>query len=184
MRLIVVLLIAVAALSACSSGSPQAARSTDGVVDGITIPPPYVKPAGTVVPGPTSCPSDFATILGSGYAQTSQSASHLLTCTYQGSGAPCTKAVVIVNTEPQAYMAFDRWNVETGQNSMWTSNPALRPTPIAGIGIEAEWVPALLELGTGNDTTWVSVTLTGGGDTPEVLALAESLARAGLASSA
>ncbi len=67
---------------------------------------------------------------------------------------------------------------------MWTSNPALQPTPVYGIGIEAEWVPALLELGTGNDTTWVSVTLTCPGNTPAVLALAESLARAGLASSA
>jgi hypothetical protein len=163
------------------------------VVDGITIPPVYVTPPGTVVPGPTTCPTSFAATLstaagGAGYAVKTQLTAHLLTCTYSSASGPtggCTQALILVNTEPQAFKAFDRWNVETGQNSMWTGNPALQPTPIMGIGTEAEWVPALLELGTGNDTTWVSVTLTcAGGNTPPVLALAEKLAVAGLASTA
>lgn len=162
------------------------------VVDGITVPPVYVTPADTVVPGPMTCPVDFAATLasanaGATFTLTSALTAHLLTCGYQAATAPagdCTAANILVNTEPQAYKAFDRWNVETGQNSMWTGDPALRPTPVYGIGIEAEWVPALLELGTGNDTTWVSVTLTCPPGRPSVQQLAEQLAVEGLASSA
>ena len=55
----------------------------------------------------------------------------------------------------------------------------------AGIGIEAEWAPAILNLGTASATTWVSVFLTC--PTPSnarILALAEALARIGLATTA
>jgi hypothetical protein len=185
-------------LVSCSSGAthsatPPTPTTNPSVVDGITIPPVYVTPPGTVVPGPTTCPSSFAATLstaagGASYAVTTQLTSHLVTCTYVAATVPagrCAQALILVNTEPQAFKAFDRWNVETGQNSMWTGNPALQPTPIMGIGTEAEWVPALLELGTGNDTTWVSVTLTcASGNTPPVLELAKQLAIAGLASTA
>ena len=188
-------LVALAMLTACSSSTHPASNSPPrnlSVVDGITVPPGYVTPAGTVVPGPMSCPADFATTLsaaaaGAAFTLTTQLTSHLLTCGYQAAAVPpgdCRQANILVNTEPQAYKAFDRWNVETGQNSMWTNNPALQPTPISGIGIEAEWAPALLELGTGNDTTWVSVILTCPANTPPVLALAKQLAIEGLASSA
>lgn len=197
--LVVVVLAAVCAviLASCSSSPTHSAAlsPTDNpsVVDGITIPPIYVTPPGTVVPGPTTCPSSFGATLssaanGTPYAVTTKLTAYLLTCTYQAAAAPaggCAQALILVNTEPQAFKAFDRWNVETGQNSMWTGNPALQPTPIMGIGIEAEWVPALLELGTGNDTTWVSVTLTcAAGNTPAVLDLAKQLAIAGLAATA
>jgi hypothetical protein len=197
---IVVAVVCAVVLASCSSSRTHAASASPSdnpsVVDGITIPPVYVTPPGTVVPGPTTCPASFAAALagaagGAPYAVTTKLTSHLLTCTYQAAAVPpvpagsCAQALILVNTEPQAFKAFDRWNVETGQNSMWTGNPALQPTPIMGIGIEAEWVPALLELGTGNDTTWVSVTLTcAGGNTPPVLELAKQLAIAGLASTA
>ena len=192
-------LSALALLSACAAGTPRASpassSSNPSVVDGITIPPAYVTPAITVVPGPAECPAPFAADLsaaagGVGYALTSQVSTSLATCSYRADQVPagdCPQALILVNTEPHAYQAFDRWNVETGQNSMWGANPALRPTPILGIGIEAEWVPALNELGTGSSTTWVSVTLTCPGDapnTPAVLALAEQLAKDGLASTA
>lgn len=199
MRLTIPALAALAILTACSSnGSSSAASRTaavpsnSDVVDGITIPPPYVAPAGTVVPGPNICPADFATTLdaaarGGTFAMTSERSAHLITCQYENRQAAhrnCSKSTIRINTEPQAFVAFNRWTVETGQNSMWSHNPKLRPTPVAGIGVEAEWVPALLELGAGNPTTWVSVILNCPGSTPSVLALAKMLAKEGLASTA
>lgn len=195
-RLLGAILAATLVAACSSSGSPSAADSSGpSVVDGITVPPIYVPPAGTVVPGPTSCPAEFAAILRSAadgveYRLASQRDSHLLSCRYQAApgahrpGGACSGATIMVNTEPQAFAAFDRWNVETGQNSMWSNNPKLRPTPISGVGTLAEWVPALLELGTANDTTWVSVTLACPANTPPVLALAKQLATAGLATTA
>lgn len=202
-RPVVVAFTVIVALAAAGCAGPASSdsahssvnsSSSDGpsVVDGITIPPIYVTPRGTVVPGPDRCPSSFGPTLsqaaaGAGYTLTTTLTAHLITCTYVSASAPagaCSGAKILVNTEPQAFKAFYRWNVETGQNSMWTNNPALRPTPVAGIGIEAEWAPALLELGTGNDTTWVSVILTCPGDSPAVLSLAEELAKQGLASTA
>jgi hypothetical protein len=203
-RLVVVVfavLVSIAAVAGCASGdsarssargSSTNATDNPSVVDGITIPPIYVTPKGTVVPGPDSCPPGFSTTLsqaaaGADYPLTTTRTANLITCTYTSTNAAigdCSGAKILINTEPQAFKAFDRWNVETGQNSMWTNNPALRPTPIDGIGIEAEWAPALLELGTGNDTTWVSVIMTCPGNTPAVLALAEALAKQGLASTA
>lgn len=187
-------LAALAALTVASGCSPGAdahsASSPTNVVDGITIPPPYVAPAGTVVPGPHSCPASFRATLDAGggrWTSTTQRAAHLLTCTYQDAHAVqggCSGATVTVNTEPQAFTAFDRWNVETGQNSMWGHDPKLQPVPVSGVGIEAEWVPKLRELGTANDTTWVSVVLTCSAEKPSVIALAKALAKDGLASTA
>ncbi len=136
-----------------------------------------------------TCPATFGATLsaavgGAPFALTTRITAHLLVCTYRTAAtSDCSGAVVSVNTEPQAYTAFDRWNVETGQNSMWSATPSQRPTPIPGIGIEAEWAPALLELGTANDTTWVSIVLTCA-DPSGALAIAEQLALEGLASSA
>jgi hypothetical protein len=193
---IITVVATVAALTACSS-SPSSTRaaappapSDTNVVDGITIPPIYQPPTPTVVPGPASCPSEFATTLNSAaqrgtFALESDRSDHLLTCTYQNrQAAPgrCVKATIRVNTEPQAFMAFVRWNVETGQNSMWSHDPNLQPVPVSGIGIEAEWVPALRELGTANQTTWVSVYVTCPGSASQVPGLARVLAQLGLAS--
>jgi hypothetical protein len=189
-----VLIAFAAVLASCTSaGTGHPAVASPIVVDGITVPPPYVAPVGTVVPGPSSCPTTFAATLSSaahglGYTLDPQLSWHLLSCAYRAVQAPppgdCKAAKIIVNTEPQAFKAFDRWNVETGQNAMWTNNPALQPTPIAGIGIEAEWAPALLELGTGNDTAWVSVILSCPANTPPVLELAKQLAVQGLEAAA
>ena len=189
---IAILALALSACAAHSNAHHSTTSTRPDVVDGITVPPVYVTPAGTVVPGPSTCPSGFAATLsaeaaGTSFTASSQQTAHLITCTYQAAAAPpssCSRALILINTEPQAFVAFNRWNVETGQNSMWTNNPALRPTPVPGIGIEAEWVPALLELGAGNDTTWVSVTLTCPGNSAGVLELAEQLATQGLAATA
>jgi hypothetical protein len=203
MRRTIAAIAAIALLAGCTSsaqkpagsgGASPTAPATDntGVVDGITIPPPYIKPPGTVVPGPATCPAPFTATLnaaagGGTFSQTSQSTAHLITCRYhdaQAAAGHCSAAIILVNTEAQAFMAFDRWNVETGQNSMWGNDPKTRPTPVDGLGVEAEWVPKLLELGTANNTTWISVILTCPANTPPVLALAKHLAREGFASTA
>lgn len=191
LRPVAIAALAAAAVTACSSsvGHPHAASSPTNVVDGITIPPPYVAPAVTVVPAPTSCPRAFMAALnaaptGGRFTQRTQRAPDLLTCSYQNvrpAARHCSKVVVTVNTEPQAFKAFDRWNVETGQNAMWSHDPTLQPVPVLGVGIEADWVPKLHELGAANDTTWVSVVLTFPGGAPSGLPLAEVLATAGLA---
>jgi hypothetical protein len=67
---------------------------------------------------------------------------------------------------------------------MWGNDPKLRPTPVAGVGVVAEWVPKLVELGTASDTTWVSVVLTCPAGSPAVKALAKSLAKDALATTA
>jgi hypothetical protein len=196
-RALVAVLAGVAVLGACSSAAdggrtlPAPSGSTGNVVDGITIPPPYVAPPVRVVAAPRDCPTGaLATMRRAANAPVttrSERSEHLLTCTYQaGSVAPgrCSRAVVRVNTEPQAFAAFDRWNVETGQNSMWGNNPKLQPVPVRGIGILAEWAPALHELGTANNTTWVSVVVGCPDNSQSVPPLARTLAKAGLASSA
>jgi hypothetical protein len=184
--LAVLSLAAAAVASGCSSdGEP--ASSASNVVDGITIPPPYSPPPATVVPGPSSCPTSFRATLeanGGRYTIKTDRATHLLTCSYRSAhaSAGCSAATVTVNTEPQAFRAFDRWNVETGQNSMWGHDPKLAPVPISGIGIEAEWVPRLHELGAANATTWVSVVLVCSADESSAVTLAKALAKRGLAS--
>lgn len=197
--LAILVVTAIVALTACSANAQHPRRVSTGpttsnsnVVDGITIPPPYVSPAGTVVPGPSSCPAAFATTLnaasrGGTFTLTTERTNHLITCKYRNARparGSCANSTIMVNTEPNAFVAFDRWNVETGQNSMWRNDPKLQPVPVAGIGIEAEWVPELLELGAGNSTTWVSVFLTCPANTRAVLALAKVLAAEGLASTA
>jgi hypothetical protein len=180
-------------LGACSSSgadpasSSRAGSTSPSVVDGITVPPPYVAPPVRVVAAPLHCPAGAAASLraagGAPVSTRSERTEHLLTCTYRlrpaGPGR-CTGAVVRINTESQAFAAFDRWNVETGQNSMWGRDPALQPVPVQGVGVLAEWVPKLLELGAATSTTWASVVLDCPPGTP-ALPLATTLARQALA---
>jgi hypothetical protein len=191
----------IAVLSACTSGpraTSSAPQSSSNVVDGIPIPPSYVAPTPTIVAAPASCPTSFARTLadlsgGAHVTVTSQRGSHLITCRYHLKAAgrsardSCTGARILVNTESLAYTAFSRWEVETGQNSMWSGKPALLPRPVSGVGTQADWVPALLELGAGDTTTWVSVFLTCPHEAP-VRARAEQVAKRlaveGLASTA
>lgn len=190
--LIPLLVALAAAATACSSSAGTAGPgSPTNVVDGITIPPPYVPPAVSVAAGPTACPPSLLTTLretppaGGQFTVHTQRDTDLLTCSYQNArpaAQHCSRAVVSVNTEPQAYKAFDRWNVETGQNAMWSHDPKLAPVPVAGVGIEADWVPRLHELGAASSTTWVAVVLTCPTTAPAVVTLAKALAADGLAS--
>ena len=190
--LLVALVALAAASTACSSSAGKAGHgSPTNVVDGITIPPPYVPPPVSVAAGPTACPASFLTTLraapvaGSTYSVHTQRDTDLLTCRYQSArpaAGHCSRVVVSVNTEPQAFKAFDRWNVETGQNAMWSHDPKLAPVPVAGVGIQADWVPRLHELGAASSTTWVAVVLTCPTEGAAVLTLAKALATDGLAS--
>jgi hypothetical protein len=113
-----------------------------------------------------------------------QHALDLITCGYRlrrTTPAACSRASVIINTQPQAFKAFDRWTVETGQNSMWTHNPALNPVPVSGIGVLAEWVPGTATFETATARTWVAVFLTCPEHAVGALTLGKALGRAGLA---
>jgi hypothetical protein len=164
-------------VAGCSSGSgsgqagPTSGPTQETLVDGIPVPTPYVSPTVQVVDGPATCPAAFGSTLtavsdGARFTVATELASHLITCRYARTtslpfrSTGCTSATILVNTEPQAYNAFSRWVVETGQNAMWTSTPSLAPRPVGGLGIRAEWVPGELEVATGSSTTWVSVSLT------------------------
>lgn len=90
--------------------------------------------------------------------------------------------MVIVNTEPNAFEAFNRWTVEQGQNAMWGHDPSRQPVPVSGVGLLAEWAFGSRTFEASTMTTWVAVFLTCAGHTSAQERLAESLARAGLAS--
>jgi hypothetical protein len=112
-----------------------------------------------------------------------QSSPYLLLCTYTDPASPkCTKAAVSINTGPSALTDFNRWTTETGQNAMWTGKPSLNPTPVAGIGILAEWVPATRTFAAASTNTWVQVVLTCAAKTTGDLALGKAIGKAGLAS--
>jgi hypothetical protein len=123
-----------------------------------------------------------------------QRASDLLRCTYsakqirsgdaaaRGSAASnCTGAIIVINTESLAFTDFQRWTVETGQNSMWTHDPALNPRPVKGIGVEAEWVPEQRTFETASFSAWIAVFLTCPTRPSGAGALGAALGRAGLA---
>jgi hypothetical protein len=197
MRRAVFVITAIAVLAGCASSSapstaPSASSTSLGEVDGIPIPGPTTSIAVPVILAPTTCPSTAPAILSSAgkigaSSLTTKHSSHLLICTYTNvhPAAPaCTKVEVEINTNPQAFQAFSRWAVETGQNSMWTSTPALNPRPVSGIGIEAEWVPAVLTFETATMNTWVAVFLSCPTRAPLDKPLAAALGKAGLATTA
>jgi hypothetical protein len=200
MRRTLAVLAAMALLAGCSSsgqppgGAPSApgSPSRSGYVDGIKIPGPYSSPVAPAIPAPAVCPAMFRTIVsqfsprGSVSLRTQRSA-HEITCKYHvapTAARSCTGAIVIVNTEDLAFFDFNRWTVETGQNSMWGHNPALQPRPVAGIGTLAEWAPAVQTFETATMNTWVAVFMKCPRPNSRVLNLAEGLGRAGLAATA
>lgn len=169
-RVLIVVVAAVALLAGCASTSHGSHPASAGLgeVDGIPIPGPQITTAAPVILAPTSCPSALPAILsrankGGTPTVHVKRTPHLITCTYTATPTArrgCTKAEVEINTDPQAFRTFQRWTVETGQNAMWSSQPALDPRPVMGIGIEAEWVPATLTFETATMNTWVAVFLT------------------------
>ncbi len=106
------------------------------------------------------------------------------TCSYRTVAAKadaCSAATVTLSTNPQPFKDFQRWVDESGQNAAVGPGEDLAPIAIFGIGIEADWIPGTLTFGTANNDRWVTVRLTCPDSGPQSLALAEALARAGLA---
>lgn len=195
MKRLLVAIIAIALLVGCSSNSHRPAHTAttrSDVVDGIPIPGPATTSAVPVIAAPTSCPAALRVILSRADSHgsitvRSRGSTHELTCSYQDRAADpsaCTRVTSIINTEPQAFTAFQRWTVETGQNSMWSNQPALNPVPVSGIGVEAEWVPGNLTFETATMNTWVAIFLTCPTRGAARLHLATALARAALAATA
>jgi hypothetical protein len=93
----------------------------------------------------------------------------------------CTVAAASVDTDPQPYYAFNRWEVEAGQNVSQNDHPdlALYPQVVADVGTGADWVPGHQLIEAINTTRWVSVQLTCP-TRSHPLRLAETLARAAL----
>ncbi len=110
----------------------------------------------------------------------SDTSAGLIVCRYatrQTTSSTCTGASVTINTEPQAFKDFQRWVVETTQNSSSGSREAgLAPVTEAGVGLEADWVPATLTFEAGTPTRWVSVVLTCTARNSRQLPLAKRLA--------
>jgi hypothetical protein len=74
----------------------------------------------------------------------------------------CRRVKATVNREAQPFTDFSRWEVEASQEVTQGGRHAtdLRPQPVSGIGLAADWVPALQELEAANQRRWVTVTLT------------------------
>lgn len=183
-------------LAGCSShaeGPRNSAPSVSVTASGATSRPP----ARSVVPD--QCPTVLRGLIShaTGAAAVSlhtQRSSDLLRCTYVAKQLPrgdatargsatsnCTGATVVIDTASLAFTDFQRWTVETGQNSMWTHDAALNPSPVKGIGIEAEWVPERTTFETASFTAWIAVFLTCPMRHPGARALGAALGRAGLA---
>ena len=143
------------------------------------------------MPVPATCPTAIRRLIvraaGGGVGVATQRSDGLLQCTFAASRPSrmaCSKALIIIDTQPQAFKAFDRWAVEAGQNAMWTHEPSLNPTPVGGIGILAEWVPGSHTFETSTATTWVAIFLTCRAHSAAGLPLAKSIARAALSATA
>lgn len=181
----------VGVLSACSSSRPTTPPDTGrvSVVDGITIPAPATSSAVPPATAPAACPASLRTAFASAQRGRPVTTStrrdpNLLLCGYRAAAASataCRAATVSINTEPQAFQAFNRWSVETGQNASWGHDPSLAPQPVSGVGLLAEWVPKTHTLGTASVNTWVMVSLTCAASMPQPPSLALDLGRAGLA---
>ena len=108
----------------------------------------------------------------------------LSTCSYHRRGpqaGACTAATVTINTSPQPFKDFQRWVVETTQNAGTARlGKDFAPQQVAGIGIEADWVPGTLTLETADNDRWIAVQLRCANPGPQSLALAKALARAAL----
>jgi hypothetical protein len=85
--------------------------------------------------------------------------------------------VASIDGAPQAYARLERTVVEYGQNVIWSHRgPAPYPRHIAGLGLDADWLPADARLLTTDGTRLVDITVTGAG-VATARRVAEALAR-------
>ncbi len=83
----------------------------------------------------------------------------ITTCTYRlARGARVT---VIKDTGPQAFKRFDRQEVETFQNSQWSTTPALAPLLVHHIGEGADWIPFYHQLIASDGRALFTITVKG-----------------------
>jgi hypothetical protein len=136
--------------------------------------PPTFAPASTV-PGPTATPrissksclpaaeASFKRAERGPVRIASRSRSpEVLTCRYRATSPRphvCRSVSVTVNTEAQPITDFNRWWVEASQEVTQGGRHAadLRPQLVSGVGLLADWVPALHELEAANQHRWVTV---------------------------
>lgn len=140
-----------------------------------------------------SCPAELKAVFArnagvSGVAVHESPALDLATCHYRARDVRpghCGAATVQVNTAPQVYVDFQRWQVETGQTAAQSPNRARAaghsPVQINGVGLEADWVPAERLFETATEKRWVTVTLNCRVSPARGLPLARHLAVAALA---
>jgi hypothetical protein len=178
---------AVCALVAGCTSSGSAAPSASQAAPAPTVAQTSGSAASShAAPAPPGCPPAFRKIVdrGTGNAKVSEHVEHsadLITCRYLIDGSGCSKASVLVFTGPNAFVDFQRWAVEAGQNAIWSHRPKQNPRPVPGIGIEADWVPVSEAFGTATERTWVQVYLTCAPRSPADRQLAIALGQAGLA---
>ncbi len=177
---VTIVVTATVVLAACSTATGRAGRSAG--------PAASEAPSVTSAPAPGAparCPrAPRAAFAGTASGIRIERSAGLLKCRYRPAKVlphTCAAATVVIDTAPQVFRTFQRWTVETGQNAMWTDNPALNPRPVPGVGIEAEWVPATRTFATATRSSWVTVFLDCPAGASGARALAESLARMGLA---
>jgi hypothetical protein len=109
----------------------------------------------------------------------------VVTCRYRTAGpspSGCVGAVVVLDRAPSAYQRFERFVVERQQTFVQSGATHVDQSPqeIAGVGLEAVWIPAEQRLvATGGDR-FVSVAPDCPGHPSAEMPLAETLARAGL----
>jgi hypothetical protein len=153
-RLSAVLLLA---LAGC--GDAQPATHPRAAATPAATPGPCVEAARTQIDGART----RVTGVSPGFA----------TCVYE---SPGVRADVMVDTNPQALVRFNRAAVERGQNAAWTHTKAKAPQRVEGLGAGADWFPADHELLTTDGKRLISVKFVKAGDRK----LAVSLARATL----
>ena len=82
-------------------------------------------------------------------------------CRFSSGGARALRVTVSIDSAPQAHFRLDREVVEYGQTIIW-SHQGSRPYPqyLAGLGMEADWLPVPRELLATDGVRIIFVTVT------------------------
>jgi hypothetical protein len=102
----------------------------------------------------------------------------VITCRYQAAGR---EVRVTVDTAPQAWLRWERAQVERQQNaSEWSDTPSQKPREVAGVGGGAFWVRAPRELVTSDGRRLLTVRVLRPAAAQPARRAAIGVARAGL----
>jgi hypothetical protein len=125
----------------------------------------------------TGCRAIVANALHSSAGRPAAPQFGIATCSYRLPGG--ARVTVITDTNPQAFKRFDRAEVETFQNSQWSSTPSLAPRLVNHVGAGADWIPFYREL-IAADGRNAAFTITVKGDDAHAEQLAIATAKATL----